>query len=382
MLSLDINNREEKKLLKDTYLPIKHISEDFSKMSAGLRTVTGDLNTQLQNHGMHSRILSTLCEKGDDIELFPRDWPKGIWSHASSIKNYLEDQENAIFHIHGVWMYPQYIASKIAYLKHIPSILSPHGMLQPWLWEQGTVKKKIYFNLLIKKYFENSSLIHAITPEEKENLFRQFGHQNIEVIPNSISYKKIEAYHIKREESEKYILFLGRLHSVKGIDLLIQAFSQLQHKDITLKIAGPITPYKNVLDKLVNELKLESKVEFLGMVTGKEKYQLYKNAWVFVAPSYSEVIGMVNLEAGILETPVITTYQTGLYKEWQQNGGLLINPNIDELKKSLNTALHWSEEERKERGENLKKFIIKHYSWENNIFKWKALYKSVETCRH
>ena len=373
---------KDKPVSKNTYLPIKHISEDFSKMSAGLRTVIGDLNNQLHQQEIDSRILSTLCEEDDDIELFPRDWPKGIWNHTGSMKHYIEDQDNAIFHIHGIWMYPQYIASKIAYHKHMPSILSPHGMLQPWLWEQGTLKKKIYFNLLIKKYFENSSLIHAITPEEKENLFQQFNHKNIEVIPNSISYRDIEAYQIKREESKKYILFLGRLHSVKGIDLLIQAFSQLKHTDITLKIAGHITPYKQVLDKLVTELKLESKVEFLGIITGKEKYQLYKNAWVFVAPSHSEVIGMVNLEAGILETPVITTYQTGLYREWQENGGLLIDPNVEELQKSLNEALHWSDAERKERGEKLKAFIIKHYSWENNIFKWKALYKSIELCKH
>ncbi len=373
---------EEKKLLKNTYLPVKHICEDFSKMSAGLRTVIGDLNNQLNNQGIDSRILSTLCEKDDDIELCPRDWPKGIWNHADSMKHYLEDQDNIIFHIHGVWMYPQYIASKIALLKDIPSILSPHGMLQPWLWEQGTMKKKIYFNLLVKKYFEHTTLIHAITPEEKENLFQQLRHKNIEVIPNSISYKEIESYKIQREENEKYILFVGRLHSVKGIDLLIKAFSQLPTKHIKLKIAGPFTPYKGELDRLVKELRLENKVEFLGMVSGKEKYQLYKNAWVFVSPSHSEVIGMVNLEAGILGTPVITTYQTGLYREWQDNGGLLINPNEKELQKSLNTAIHWSEEERNERGKKLRDFIIEHYSWENNISRWKNLYKSVETCKH
>jgi len=196
-----------------------------------------------------------------------------------------------------------------------------------------------------------------------------------------IIYEDKELY-IEKEESEKYILFLGRLHNKKGIDLLIQAFAQLRHTNIILKIAGPITPYKKVLDKLVTELKLESKVEFLGMVTGKEKYQLYKNAWVFAAPSHSEVIGMVNLEAGILGTPVITTYQTGLYPAWQEHGGLLIDPNIEELKKSLNEALHWSDAERKERGKTLKAFIIEHYSWENNIFKWKALYESVASCKH
>ena len=60
---------------------------------------------------------------------------------------------------------------------------------------------------------------------------------------------------------------------------------------------------------------------------------LFKNAFVFVAPSHSEVIGMVNLEAAILQTPVITTFQTGLLKDWSKNGGFLIEPTENEILK-------------------------------------------------
>ncbi|AKF24356.1 hypothetical protein YH65_02305 [Sulfurovum lithotrophicum] len=362
--------------------PVIHITEDFSKMSGGLRTVISDLNGHLRQHSVESSIVTTLSEKDDNVILYPRDWPKGLWDHAGELESYLKKHTDAIFHIHGIWMYPQYIASKIAQQENVPSVLSPHGMLQPWLWEQGTLKKRIYFEILVKKYFQQSTVIHAITPNEKENLFQEFPHQNIEVIPNSISYKEIESYNIQKEEKEKYILFLGRLHKVKGIDLLIKAFAQLNAKEMKLKIAGPINEYKETLDGLIKALGVEAKVEFLGLVSKREKYQLYKNAWVFVLPSYSEVIGMVNLEAGILETPVITTHQTGIYPEWQENGGMLIDPNIEALKKSLQEAVSWSESERNERGRKLKAFIIEHYSWENNVYKWKELYEGVASCRH
>jgi len=87
---------------------------------------------------------------------------------------------------------------------------------------------------------------------------------------------------------------------------------------------------------------------------------------------------MVNLEAGVLETPVITTYQTGLYTEWNENGGVLINSNVGELSKALSDAIQWSDSERDDRGKKLKKFIIEQYSWERNIYKWIEIYRSLE----
>lgn len=357
---------------------INHILEDFSKLSGGLRTVVEDLNQQLSKNNINSQIVSTRAEPSDNITVCTRDLYKGIWCYSNELKNNLIHSHPDINHIHGIWMYPQYIASKISYETNKPYLITPHGMLEPWLWENGTSKKKIYFNLMIKKYFSHANTLHAITLDEKDNLYKLFGHKSIEVIPNSISYTEIDSYNIKRHAYEKYILFVGRLHPKKGIDLLIKAFSNLKNTTMKLNIAGPINEYKSELDKLVKNLGIENRVEFLGMVTGQEKFQLFKNAWVFVAPSFSEVVGMVNLEAGILGTPVITTYQTGLYKEWNDNGGILINPNIEELYNALNEAVSWSDEERNDRGKSLKNFIIENYSWEKNILTWIDLYKDLK----
>lgn len=356
---------------------IHHILEDYSTLSGGLRTVVADLDLWLTQESLVSKIITTKAEASDSVLVTKRELPKGVWCYSRELKSMLSQVNSGIFHIHGIWMYPQYIASKIAFEKDIPYIITPHGMLEPWLWSKGRVKKELYFNFLLKKYFLNANILHAITHDEKENLFALSGHKNIEVIPNSISYTEIESYQIERNPVEKYILFLGRLHPKKGIDLLINAFATLNAKDIKLKIAGPINEYKIELEQLINSLNITHQVEFVGMVSGREKYQLYKDAWVMVTPSFSEVVGMVNLEAGILETPVITTYQTGLYKEWNENGGVLINPDVEEVKRALSASLEWSESERDERGRKLKQFIVENYSWEINIHKWLELYNGL-----
>lgn len=358
-------------------MKINHVLEDYSKLSGGLRTVVSDLHHNLTNHDIDSHIISTRAERDDDIEVCKRSLYTGIWCYSNTLADTLRNSNASINHIHGIWMYPQYITAKTSYDTNKPYVVTPHGMLEPWLWEQGTSKKKIYFNLMIKKYFSHANVLHAITPDEKDNLHTLFGHKQIEVIPNSISYTEIDSYNIQRQECDKFILFVGRLHPKKGIDLLIKAFSKLKDTDVQLKIAGPFNAYKNELETLVKDLNIENRVEFLGMITGEKKLQLFKDSWVFVAPSFSEVVGMVNLEAGILGTPVITTYQTGLYKEWNDNGGILINPNIDELYNKLSEAVSWSEEERDERGNELKQFIIKHYSWEHNMSTWIELYKGI-----
>lgn len=363
-------------------MKILHVTEDNSKTNFGITTVVNDLNNKLNINNINSKVIAPIVNDNDIATIFVKPtFEKKIWKHSLDLKRILMLSEDNIFHIHGIWMYPQYIASKIAYEKNIPYVITPHGMLEPWLWENGTIKKKLYFNLMIKKYFSNANLLHAVTPNEKENLFKLFKHKNIEIIPNLISYTEILNKNIQKEEVEKYILYLGRLDPIKGIDLLIKAYSKIKPRNIKLKIAGPLNDYKDYLEKLVKNLNLTEDIEFLGMIMDDEKIKLYKNAWVFVAPSYSEVIGMVNLEAGILRTPVITTYQTGLYSQWNKNGGILINPNIEELTNALNESLSWSDYERDDRGSRLQEFIIKEYSWENNIFKWIELYKELENAK-
>jgi len=101
--------------------------------------------------------------------------------------------------------------------------------------------------------------------------------------------------------------------------------------------------------------------------------QLYRNAWAFCAPSHSEAIGLVNLEAAAAGTPVITTHETGLY-DWEEGGGLLIHPRVEELCRALEQIFSWSESERQERGRTLRRLVERRYSLEAVGPQWQALY--------
>lgn len=360
-------------------MKVLHILEDFSLNSGGIRTVVKELNQRLNKNQNRSYILSS--DKEDDDYIYLVNTRRTPWRYSKNwhktINNIHKEFNIDVIHIHGVWMYPQLIACKFAKKNNIPFLISIHGMYEPWLWKKGRFKKTMYFKLLAKPIFKKANVIHAITNEEKNNLKKLFPKAKIKVIPNLIDNKA--NVKLIREDNEKYILFVGRLDPKKGIDLLIKAFAKLNlPAEWKLKIAGNINEYKTELDNITKKLNIKEKVEFLGIVKGTTKEKLFLNAHVFVAPSFSEVIGMVNLEAAILKTPVITTYQTGLNKDWNLNGGILINPNTEELNLALIEATSWDTEERNKKGQMLYNFVLKHYSWINRFKDWETLYKNLK----
>lgn len=360
---------------------ILHVIEDYSAKSGGLRTVLSDLNYRLNTQeGVNSFIISSQKEDQDNI-FFLSNSERIPWQYSRNWKVKIEAliQKNNvnIIHIHGVWMYPQFIAAKIALRNKIPFIVSPHGMFEPWLWTKGRLKKIVYFNIISRPLFSKASIIHSITDDENTNLKLIFPHSRVSTIPNLIEFKNFNTDNYIKEKD--YILYLGRLDKKKGIDILIRSFAKSKkNQKVHLKIAGAFNNYKLKLDKLIKNLGVQDNVHFLGMVNGDEKKRLYKESLVFVAPSHSEVVGMVNLEAASMATPVITTFQTGLKRDWASNGGILINPNEKELITALRKVLSWSKSQRDENGKKLYDFVKKEYSWELKLNDWLKLYSSVK----
>lgn len=361
---------------------ILHIVENYTFKSGGLREAVNNLNQSLNSvSGVHSYVLSNVCDADDDVILTKKSFK--LWLYTPDFHNLLRKICNKkkidVIHIHGVWMHLQYSASKFAIKNSIPFILSSHGMYEPWYWKKGRLKKLLYFNLVSKYYFKQSTIKHAITYLESDNLKKFFPNKNVQIIPNLIYFDNS----INKEEIEeidfgsRYILSLGRIHPVKGIDLIINSLQLIDRKDFTLKIAGGYNTYQKRLKELVVRKGLQNRVEFLGMMSGNKKEELYKNAFLFVSPSRAEAIGIVNLEAARFKTPVITSFNTGLDKDWALNGGMLINPNENELTKALNTALNWTNEERNNNGQRLFNFVKMNYSWEERIIDWLNLYEQI-----
>ncbi len=373
-----------------------HLTDDFAPHS-GVTGMISQLSRYLAGQGWSVTILTTEGEVSPGplgvnlIEFPPR--LGGVWQFPKGLRSYLDQLRQVprrIFHLHGIWMGVQWLAAREALRQGTPALLSPHGMLNSWHLQQLSfkkLKKLIYWHTVAYPAFRHLPLLHAVTPWERDELVRYFPGQVIEVIPNAIDLEELAALlgnlgdDLSVPVEEPYILFLGRLHPVKGVDLLIKAFAKClpgAKRQFRLLIAGPDSDpaYSGELKSLVRQLGMEEAITFLGPVFGREKVALYRQAWAFCAPSQTEVIGLVNLEAAALGLPVITTHETGL-GNWEEEGGVLVHPRVEELSRALQGVFSWSESERQDRGQRLRQLVERRYSWQVVGPQWLELYSQL-----
>ena len=357
---------------------ILHVAEDISITSGGLRTMILELNNYLNQNKIDSNIL-TLKKEAEDVSFESCVCKGNPWWYANDLKDKLNIKlsENNFMHLHGAWMYPQYIAAKLSRKQNVPYLMTFHGMLEPFLLKDKYYKKAGYFEIILKKAAKKAQILHAITPNEKNNLFNDFNHNQIIEIPNLIHFKE-EKQAIYNPE-EDYFLFLGRFHRVKGIDLLLNAFEKMSNKQMKLYLVGFENDYSKKIMKRIEHSTISHRVKFCGALVNHEKELVIANAKALISPSFSEVIGMVNLEAANMRTPVITTFNTGINKDWGNNGGIIINPNIEEITSALNKASDWSNNERIERGNHLYEYVYYNYSWQKKGKLWIELYNHLMT---
>ena len=372
---------------------ILFITEDHSIRNYGVTTVVSQLADEITVHNNGFKVIIAVMgrdavqqNENVSIELIHPAKAGAFWGWSSGLiqrlNKIITSYQIDVIHIHGIWMAAQWSALIVAGKRKIPCVVSSHGMLEPWLWDKQSLlqkyKKKIYFNLVFNPVITENIIFHAITPAEKENLQRLLPTQKMTVIPNAI--------HLTKDNSEaltpeKIFLFLGRLHPKKGIELLIKAFSRAElSSEWRLVIAGPeaVPQYVEKIKAEVSSLGLSDNVEFTGPVFGEKKQELIRSSWAMATPSYSEVMGMVNLEAAVCKVPSITTFETGLW-DWEEGGGILIHPNVDELSDGLLKASRWSLEERLDRGNRSYNLIAKKYSWDTVATQWEALYLTLAT---
>jgi glycosyltransferase involved in cell wall biosynthesis len=212
-----------------------------------------------------------------------------------------------ILHCHGVYP-PGYVGASFHRITGVPFVITPHG---------GDIeenKKGLIINSRItsriKKAFSMAQAITAISSDTKNRIL-QLGAvpDKVYIIPNGVSLDDFQVNHVfleKNPDDEPYILYLGGLRKIKGVDILLRAFSIIK-KDfprLKLKIAGDGKEINN-LKALSVELGISKHIDFLGIVHGVYKIELLQNALFLVCPSRYESFGIVILEALASGIPVI-----------------------------------------------------------------------------
>jgi glycosyltransferase involved in cell wall biosynthesis len=216
-----------------------------------------------------------------------------------------------VVHLTAIYSFPTLPTLALARLLGKPLVWSPRGSLQRW---EGTSRRslKASWHGACRVMMPPRALLHLTAEPEAEASRASFPGVATVVIPNGIDLPR-EAPRRPRGGTI-HLVFLGRLHPIKGLENLIDACGRCSNRgwdDWRLSIAGSgEADYEVSLRDRVRDAGIAPRVSFLGAVHGERKAELLESADVVVVPSHSENFSMVVVEALAHGVPVLASEGT------------------------------------------------------------------------
>ncbi|MEQ9544777.1 MAG: glycosyltransferase [Marinobacter sp.] len=305
------------------------------------------------------------------IEPFSRGFGPQRLGCSPSMRRWLNHQVASgsveIVHNHSLWMMPNVYPGWATKGKSVPYIVSPRGTLSQWAMGSGSNVKKIFWPLIQKPSIKHAACFHATAYSEYEDIRRMGFKQPIALIPNGIDLPR---YHKENRgwsaNGERTLLFLGRLHPVKGIDYLLGSWRDLQDEfqDWRLRIVGPEGDgqYLKHLKATTAHYKLK-RVVFDGPLYGDGKFDAYRAAELYVLPTHSENFGMTVAEALASGTPAVVSQGAPWQAMERESAGWW--PEIGEkpLTEALRKAMASPPEHLRSMGQNGRAWMEEEFAW-------------------
>ena len=263
-------------------------------------TANGDEDLTVKTH-------SEIDVEGLRVRYFPR-WGTTDYAFSPALVRWLAAHVRRydLVHITSTFSFPALAAGIVSRVAGIPYVVSPHGSLQSWSLRQKRWKKLPYWLGLEGPHLRRASAIHATAEFEEEEVRRLLPTARIFTIANGS--EKVSIPSVMRDE--RRIVFLGRIHKKKGLDVLIPALSEVANSlpDVETIVAGPDDEGEwSRVQTLIESANPRPRVRYIGPVYGQERFRLLASAAAFVLPSHSENFGMTVVEAMACRTAVVVS---------------------------------------------------------------------------
>ncbi len=291
-------------------------------------------------------------------------------NNARAMASELIPQMDAV-HLHGVWESQLSQSAAVARKHSKPYLVLLNGMLFPWAMQRGRVKKRIAFLTGARKMLTHGILQFGSDDERKA--VEKLGYTGSGVIiPNGISPEEFDdlpaagmlrAAH-PRLRDYPYVLFLGRLHEQKGIDLLLEAFQLVARKYpvARLVIAGPDFGRSTEIKARTLAAGIQDRLLMIGPIFGSQKRAALRDAACFCLPSRHEGFSLAVLESLASGTPVIISKECHFPEVARSGAGLIPEQNpiaiADAIGKMLSDAAFRASASRA-----AKLLVAQRYTW-------------------
>ena len=350
----------------------------------GVRTSIASLDYEEHGKLMQARGVTNVTVVPGALGKRLRGWSPAL---AAAIDHTASNGIDIIHH-HGLWMVPGIYARRTANRLGLPLVISPRGMLDPWSLERGIVRKAVAAMAYERRNLRAARLIHATSDREAEAIRRYGLTQPIAVIPNGVampddcavtSPESLEA-RFPRLKNRRWLLYMGRLHPKKGLDMLLEAWRMLapDFPEWHLVIAGPdLVGHGAELEATVaGDRRLRESITFAGMLEGSPKRSALDHAELFVLPTRAENFGIAVAEALAHGVPVVTTTTAPWFDLVTRECGWWVSPESRAIAEALRSAMKRTPGELQAMGERGRHYAAEQFSWDSigarmaDVYRW------------
>ena len=276
-----------------------------------------------------------------------------------NIFSLLKTQQYDSIYLNSMWSLKYSILPLLyqRYFKHQKIVLAPRGMLKESAMNFKKSKKKLFLFIIANLGLLKSVTFHATDKEEGEIIKNKFPKNKLQIVSN-VPSSSVKEIHRRKTVGNCRLVFTGRIHPIKGLDLLLNAIKNIGY-EITLEVIGPNEDieYEDKCKSLADSLSTNITVNFHGALPYSEIEKIYKESHVFILPTKGENFGHAIYEAMLSGLPVIISDQTPWRGLQEKNVGFdLPLSDISEFENAIIYFAKMNNTEYREWSQNAKRF--------------------------
>mgnify|MGYP006289490179 CR=1 FL=1 len=253
---------------------------------------------------------------GFALRLFPRSWPKNRGNSRRLIRAVAADAARYdLAHLHTLWnpaVTGVAAACRSAGLKYV---LSPRGMLSAWTGPYRRLTKAVYYVLAERRTVHGAQRVHFLSEHEQAASARYLGPTSGLVLPNGVwvdQFRRADQRAFRQRfglAGKRLVVFLGRLHPIKQLNLQVEAFARLarHHEDLHWVFVGPDGGVETELRGRLSQHNLADRAVFTGLLNGRDRISALASASVYCQTSSHEGHSVAITEALAAARPCVVT---------------------------------------------------------------------------
>lgn len=302
-----------------------------------------------------------------------------IFGYAPGLLDRILAADIDVLHLHGIWQYTSLCGAMWAERTKRPYVISPHGMLDPWITARGRWKKALARRGYEHRSWRNATLFHALTPGEAEDITRNVESlalaPRIEVVSNSVPVGP----KLAPRSSPRLMLYIGRIHPKKNLSALVDAWTAAGAAESGYRLYISGWGERDHLASLEMKLKqrADPSIELRGPVYGEEKRSLLERARFFVLPSLSEGLPVAVLEAWAAGTPCLMSAACNLPEGFERGAAIETGVDAGSIAATARTAVSLSDTQWMTMSAAAHRLALERFSPHVIAAQWSAIYTAL-----